>query len=281
MNERRKQTNIHLHVFSVVIKVFNHPFKASTRRKLKCSFDLDIFQDKGIDGVLYSTPVSNYSARCRFVIYAKELPIEIHSPPGGLKSDEYKKINPLGKIPALWLANNDLILFESEVINEYLVDRYIHLSPSFVPNTTEKRAIARLVSRIHDLYIGPFQYALYRECAIEERRRCFQSAKQGLELMERVIQATPFAAGERISLADVALFPSLLFWDYLAPRYYDWYPLENKPKLIGWYQFMKQESPVAEKVYNEVLQGLETWESNGRFEKMGLVPKHVESFHKN
>ncbi|GJD09616.1 hypothetical protein Gasu2_38600 [Galdieria sulphuraria] len=241
------------------------------KRSYYCSLDLDIFQEKEREGILYSFPVSNYSARCRFVIYAKEIPIEIHSPPVGLKSEEYLKINPLGKVPALWLADNNITLVESEVINEYLIDKYMHVSPSFIPKTAEKRALARLASRLYDLYIGPYQYGLYRDVStMEERKSCFESGRRGLEILERVIQATPFVAGERISLGDVALFPSLLFWVYLAPRYYNWYPLEDLPKLSGWFHFMKTESAAAERVYKEVMEGLETWEKNGRFERMGL-----------
>ncbi|GJQ09364.1 hypothetical protein GpartN1_g1155.t1 [Galdieria partita] len=241
-----------------------------SRKGYSCSLDLDIFQEREREGILYSIPVSNYSARCRFVIYAKEIPIEIHSPPAGLKSEEYLKINPLGKVPALWLVDNNITLFESEVINEYLIDKYMHVSPSFIPKTAEKRAIARLSSRIYDLYIGPYQYGLYRDVSMEERKHCLESGRRGLEVLERVIQATPFVAGERISLGDIAVFPSLIFWVYLAPRYYDWYPLEDLPKVSGWFHFMKTESSAAEKVYKEVIEGLETWEKNGRFERMGL-----------
>lgn len=246
-------------------------FKTATR----CSLDLDIFQEKERDGILYSLPVSNFSARCRLVIYAKEIPIEIQTPPTGLKSEEYRKVNPFGKVPALWLADNNLTLLESEVINEYLIDKYMHVSPSFIPKTAENRAIARLVSRIHDLYIGPYQYGLYRDVAMTERQSCFDAGRKAMQVLESVVQATPYVAGERISLGDVALFPSLVFWEYLAPRYYGWYPLEKLPKLRGWFHFMKTESAASEKVYKEVMEGLETWEKNGRFEKMGLKQQRV------
>lgn len=241
-------------------------------KRYYCSLDLDIFQEKKTEGILYSLPVSNYSARCRFIIYAKEIPIEIRSPPVGLKSEEYRKINPLGKVPALYLEDSNTTIFESEVINEYLIDKYMHVSPSFIPKTAEKRALARLSSRLYDLYIGPYQYGLYRDVTREERQKCFELGRKGIQVLESVIQAAPFVAGERISLGDVALFPSLLFWVYLAPRYYDWDPLENLPKLSGWFHFMKTESSAAEKVYLQVMQGLQTWENNGRFEKMGLKP---------
>ena len=72
---------------------------------------------------LYSRDLSNFSAKSRIVIYEKGLDVEMVDPPGGMGSQEYKKLNPLGKIPALQLDNGRMIA-ESEVINEYLEDKF-------------------------------------------------------------------------------------------------------------------------------------------------------------
>ena len=68
---------------------------------------------------LYGIDLSNFTSKCRIVMYEKGLSFEKINPPGGMGSAEYKKLNPVGKIPALQLDNGQVIA-ESEVINEYL-----------------------------------------------------------------------------------------------------------------------------------------------------------------
>ncbi len=68
---------------------------------------------------LYDAPLSNFSARVRYVIRRKGLEgeVDIVSPQalGGLKSPEYLRINPQGKMPVLVLDDGHTSLPESEV----------------------------------------------------------------------------------------------------------------------------------------------------------------------
>src|SRR5207302_4582231 len=50
---------------------------------------------------LYGINLSNFMTKSRIVVYEKGANVEIVGPPGGTKSPEYLKINPLGKIPTL------------------------------------------------------------------------------------------------------------------------------------------------------------------------------------
>ena len=56
---------------------------------------------------LYSSPFSPYAARVRAQIRLKNLPIAIEPPPGGLRTAEYRAVNPTGKVPALLLELPD------------------------------------------------------------------------------------------------------------------------------------------------------------------------------
>ena len=154
---------------------------------------------------LYSVPVSNFAARCRLLVYWQGLEasfhefttyqeicapkkyfivsfliclkfaqdrVEIVAPAelGGLKSPQYLALNPQGKMPLLVLPSGDA-LFESEVISQYLLDKF----PSGgmeAPPTPEARARAALLTRVHDIYMGPIQACLYRDMDILVRARC-------------------------------------------------------------------------------------------------------------
>ncbi len=50
---------------------------------------------------LYNANLSPYSSRVRIAIYAKNPPVEIVAPPGGLGSAEFEQVNPTGKHPAV------------------------------------------------------------------------------------------------------------------------------------------------------------------------------------
>src|SRR5215469_11404406 len=78
---------------------------------------------------LYNMNLSNFSTNCRIAVYEKDCPVEIVPIPGGEPfpglrrvSLEYLKIYPMGKISSLEV--DGLVFGESEVINEYLEDRF-------------------------------------------------------------------------------------------------------------------------------------------------------------
>ena len=107
---------------------------------------------------LYNMDLSNFATKSRLVIYEKGLNIEMAPIPGGaLSSPEYAKINPLGKTPAL--DADGLLIPESEVINEYLEDKYPN--PPLLPKSPEGRAKVRIFTRFHDLYLEPPLRALF------------------------------------------------------------------------------------------------------------------------
>ena len=106
---------------------------------------------------LYGMNLSNFATKSRIVVYEKGADIEVVAPPGGMKSPEYLKINPLGKIPAL--DADGTIIPESEIINEYLEEKFP--TPALLPKSPEARAKVRLLTRFNDLYFDPPLRALF------------------------------------------------------------------------------------------------------------------------
>lgn len=87
--------------------------------------------------ILYDVPVSNNGARVRFVFYKKSLTDQYSIEPpgtiGGLKSEQYLKLNPQGKMPLLVMADGKDSLPESEVIVQYLLDKHRDVGERRVP----------------------------------------------------------------------------------------------------------------------------------------------------
>lgn len=201
---------------------------------------------------LYNLGLSNFAGKCRVAIYEKGLDVELADPPGGPGSDAYKKINPTGKIPALETDDGQVIL-ESEVINEYLEDKFP--ATALLPSDAEGRAAVRAITRYHDLYIDPPMRAVFPKLFGQDLDDAF-IAKQiaevndNLDQLESSISDGPWATGDNFTLADAALAPTLFLMDNLLPNFGSKKPFDGRPKLGAWWQRI-QDRPSTKKVLGE------------------------------
>ncbi len=201
---------------------------------------------------LYNLMLSNFASKSRIAIYEKGLNVEMVDPPGGLGSAEYKKVNPLGKVPALVLDNGQLIA-ESELINEYLEDKYPE--KPLLPKDAEGRARVRSFTRFHDLYLEPPLRAVFPKLFGQQLDDKFIADKiaevnSRLDQLEAMLSNGPWAAGDTFTLADAALTPTTFFMVNLLPQFGSKGPLEGRPKLAAWWGRV-QERPSAKKVVGE------------------------------
>lgn len=160
---------------------------------------------------LYGGLASPYVARVVLFARLKGLALVPEMPAGGIKTPEFLAKNPMGKMPVLEVDGT--VIPESEVICEYLED--LHPGTGGLPGTPEERARARLIARIHDVYLSSAVTTLFRnlnpakrdEAAVASAK---SSAEAGFGYLEHFIAASPYAAGGQLSLADCALLPSLI-----------------------------------------------------------------------
>ncbi|HSR57910.1 MAG TPA: glutathione S-transferase family protein [Candidatus Binataceae bacterium] len=186
---------------------------------------------------LYNMNLSNFATKSRIAIYDKGLKIEIVAPPGNdLHSAEYLKINPLGKIPCL--DADGMIIPESEVINEYLEEKFPE--KPLLPKSPEARAHVRSFTRFHDLYLEPPLRALFgqmnpKTCDEKVVNEKLTEENKRLDELEKMLGEKGFAAGAEFTLADCALAPTLFFAVSLLPMFGAKPPLEGRPKLAAWW----------------------------------------------
>jgi glutathione S-transferase len=213
---------------------------------------------------LYNMNLSNFATKCRIAIYDKGLNVEMAAIPGGdLHSAEYAVINPLGKTPAL--DADGVVIPESEVINEYLEDKFP--TPPLLPKSPEARAQVRVLTRFHDLYLEPPLRALFAHMNPKTRDEKVVNEKLAeintrLDQLEKMIHEAGFACGE-FSLADCALAPTTFFLANLLPMFGAKPALEGRPKLTKWWNHV-QTRPSVKKALGEMGEALAAMNRGGR-----------------
>jgi stringent starvation protein A len=179
---------------------------------------------------LYDADRCPYCARVRIVLAEKGLEFEVvivdlDDRPAWI----YEK-NPLGRVPVL--EEDDFLLPESDVINEYLDERWPE--PPLWPADPGERARARLLVHRFDELSRPY-YALRRG---EDGARARLDAQ--LAGLASVLERQPFLTGREFGLADVAYVP----WILRARERMD-VSLQPFPALTDWVDRMCERPSVA------------------------------------
>ena len=214
---------------------------------------------------LYNMNLSNFASKCRIAIYEKGAKIEIVPIPGNnSKSEEYLKINPLGKVPAF--DADGLMIPESETINEYLEDKFP--TPALMPKSPEGRAKVRAFTRFHDLYLEPPLRALFGHMNPKTRDEKVVNEKLTelngrLDQLEKMLADGGFATGPEFTLADCAIAPTMFFAVNMLGMFGAKPPLEGRPKVAAWWAHV-QTRPSVKKVLGEMGEALAAMNRGGR-----------------
>ena len=88
---------------------------------------------------LYSGTTCPFSQRCRIVLYEKGMDFQVIDVDLFAKQEDIAMVNPYGRVPVL--VERDLILYEPNIINEYIDERFPH--PQLMPADPIMRARAR------------------------------------------------------------------------------------------------------------------------------------------
>mmetsp|Transcript_14121 Transcript_14121/g.30893 ORF Transcript_14121/g.30893 Transcript_14121/m.30893 type:complete len:383 (-) Transcript_14121:1421-2569(-) len=225
---------------------------------------------------LYDMPVSNNGARCRLILYKKQIPQEevtVASPMdlGGLKSPEYRALNPQGKMPLLSI-DGGVSIPESDTICRYLLHTYADSGPDFLPNDPKSNLIARL----HDMYITTIQGALYKPAPpfgiYGTRSDALNEMQKQLKIIDDLIDDDVdgnYLCGSEVSLADASLFPTMVFIDDMFPKF----GIEDgiPSKLAKWFNGVREKDADFAKVYDEITGGLNSWQKRGRWDTIWMA----------
>ncbi|NCZ29008.1 MAG: glutathione S-transferase, partial [Betaproteobacteria bacterium] len=135
--------------------------------------------------VLYSGTTCPFSQRCRFVLFEKGMDFEIRDVDLFNKPEDISVMNPYGQVPIL--VERDLILYESNIINEYIDERFPH--PQLMPADPVMRARARLFLFNFERELFIYVHQLERREQHKEAAKQLDAARQ--QIRDRLTQLTP------------------------------------------------------------------------------------------
>ncbi len=188
--------------------------------------------------------LSPYYERAYMVLEIKDAidKVELAGMPGGFGSEELLAESPLGKIPYL-LLEDGTCLPEGQIIAEYF--NAMFPGPDLEPGSPLDAARARLVARIVDVYVAPHTAALSRpmfgrvapdEVAIETALT--SGLPSAFDFLEKTLSGGPFAVGNSLSFADIALIPHMFFLEHFLSKY-DLRPMDGRPGFAVWWNTQK------------------------------------------
>ena len=160
--------------------------------------------------VLYSGTTCPFSQRCRFVLFEKGMDFEIKDVDLFNKPEDINVMNPYGQVPIL--VERDLVLYESNIINEYIDERFPH--PQLMPADPVMRARVRL-------FLYSFERELFVHVHTIENSGNQKAIEKGkllirdnLTKLAPVLLKNKYMLGEEFSMLDVAIAPLLWRLDH-------------------------------------------------------------------
>ncbi|QBR84331.1 glutathione S-transferase [Legionella israelensis] len=156
---------------------------------------------------------------------------------------EFLKISPNNKIPAMHDDENDLNLFESVAILQYLAEKH----QQFLPQNLKSKFTVLQWCYFQVGHIGPMfgQYGHFHRYADEDipyaKKRYADECERLMSVMEKQLFNHQFISGSAYTIADMAIWP----WLHCYQHFYESKIDEGKfPHLMQWYKKLEQRKAI-------------------------------------
>ena len=157
---------------------------------------------------LYSSTTCPFSHRCRIVLYEKGMDFQVIDVDMFNKPEDLAVINPHNRVPVL--VERDLILYEPNIINEYIDERFPH--PQLMPPDPIMRARARQLLITMEREVFSHIEVLEKNLKTADKAR--QVIRDRLTEMAPVFVKQKHMLGDDFSMLDVAIAPLLWRLDH-------------------------------------------------------------------
>ncbi|MDP0562349.1 MAG: glutathione S-transferase N-terminal domain-containing protein [Candidatus Endonucleobacter sp. (ex Gigantidas childressi)] len=156
--------------------------------------------------IFFSDPADHYSHRVRVVLAEKGVAVSVqHVSPDNLPQ-ELSDLNPYNTLPTL--VDRDLVLYEPNVMMEYLDERFPH--PPLLPVYPVSRAQSRLmIHRIQKDWCVLVDAIVDPKVKGTPTNRARKVLRESLQAAECIFSEKPFFMSDELTLVDCCIVPVL------------------------------------------------------------------------
>ncbi len=156
--------------------------------------------------IFFSDPADHYSHRVRIVLAEKGVAVDVQNVNSENLPQELSDLNPYNNIPTL--IDRELVLYEPNVMMEYLDERFPH--PPLLPVYPVSRAQSRLmIHRIQKDWGALVDTILDPRTKETPAARARKELRESLLAVEPIFSEKPFFMTEQFTLVDCCVAPIL------------------------------------------------------------------------
>ncbi|WP_330926142.1 glutathione S-transferase N-terminal domain-containing protein [Candidatus Sororendozoicomonas aggregata] len=154
--------------------------------------------------IFFSDPADHYSHRVRIVLAEKGVAVNIQNSSPDNLPQELSELNPYNTLPTL--VDRDLVLYEPNVMMEYLDERFPH--PPLLPVYPVSRAQSRLMMhRIQKDWCTLVDLILDPKTKETPANRARKELRESLLAVAPVFAEKPFFMSDDFTLVDCCVVP--------------------------------------------------------------------------
>lgn len=153
---------------------------------------------------LYSGSLDIYSHRVRIVLAEKGVSVDVINTDSNDKLEDLHELNPYGTAPTL--VDRELVLYDANIIMEYLDERFPH--PPLMPVYPVARAKTRLMIYRIDREWGDLVRKIEKGKG-DVAQNAAKELRNYLVKLTPVFNSSPFFLNEEFSLVDCCIAPIL------------------------------------------------------------------------
>ena len=154
----------------------------------------------------YSDPVSHYSHRVRIVLAEKQVTVDLIDVDSDNLPEDLLDLNPYNSLPTL--VDRELVLYESDIMMEYLDERFPH--PPLFPVYPVARAQSRLwMHRVRREWCALADPLLANEGEEEELDVMRGKLRDSLIATAPIFGEKPFFMSDEFTIVDCCVTPIL------------------------------------------------------------------------
>jgi stringent starvation protein A len=154
----------------------------------------------------YSDGTSHYSHRVRIVLAEKGVTVETIDVDPDSKPEDLSSLNPYNTLPTL--VDRDLVLYEADIMMEYLDERFPH--PPLFPVYPVARAESRLwIYRIKQDWCGKVDAIMANKGTAAQLDKARKELRESITSIAPIFGEKPFFMSDEFTIVDCCVAPIL------------------------------------------------------------------------